>query len=86
MKGNIICLEERECLIFFVFDIVTVDGIKTDFFVVLFEGGHVLACLGELAFFHAFADIPVNKCSLGVHQIELVVKSSPGLSDGRGVG
>ena len=30
--------------------------------------------------------LPVNKCTLGVHQIKLVIKSCPGLSNGSGVG
>ena len=37
---------------------------------------HVLPCFRELSLFHALADVPVNKSSLGIHQIELVVQPS----------
>ena len=40
----------------------------------------------ELTFFHTFTDVPVNKGTLGVHKIELVVKTSGQLTDGGGVG
>ncbi|TRY55670.1 hypothetical protein DNTS_016517 [Danionella cerebrum] len=36
----------------------------------------------ELALFHTFSHIPVNKSSLGIHQIKLVIQTSPGFSDG----
>ena len=39
----------------------------------------------ELTFFHSFTDIPVNECSLGVHEVEFVIESSPSLGDGGGV-
>ncbi|TRY55671.1 hypothetical protein DNTS_016518 [Danionella cerebrum] len=36
----------------------------------------------KLALFHTFTHIPVNKSSLGIHQIKLVIQTSPGFSDG----
>ena len=63
-----------------------VDGVESDLFVVLLEGGHIFSGLGELAFFHSFSDVPVDKGALGVHEIELVVKSCPRLGDGGRVG
>jgi hypothetical protein len=41
-------------------------GLGADLFVVLLEGREVLAGLGELAFLHALADIPVDERALGV--------------------
>jgi hypothetical protein len=75
-----------KCLIFFFFTILGFDGVDSDFFVILLEGGKIFSGLGELTFFHTLTDVPVNEGSLGVHEIELVVKSSPGLGDGGGVG
>eukprot|EP00054_Salpingoeca_dolichothecata_P031339 m.263169 g.263169 ORF g.263169 m.263169 type:complete len:467 (+) comp26822_c0_seq1:96-1496(+) len=75
-----------ECLIglllVFTFAIV---GVHANFFVILLEGSQILTGLGEFTFLHTFTDIPVNEGTLGVHEIELVVKTSPGLSNGGGV-
>ena len=42
-------------------------GVEADLLVVLLEGREVLAGLGELAFLHALADVPVDERPLGVH-------------------
>merc|ERR1712139_513225 len=60
--------------------------VETDLFVVLLEGREILTGLGELAFLHTLADVPVNEGTLGVHEVELVVKPGPRLRDGGGVG
>jgi len=75
-----------KCLIFFFFTVLSLDGVDSDFFVILLEGGKILSGFGELSFLHTFSDVPVDEGSLGVHEIELVVKSCPGLGDGGGVG
>jgi len=75
-----------KCLIFFFFTVLGLDGVDSDFFVILLEGGKILSGFGELSFLHTFSDVPVDEGSLGVHEIELVVKSCPGLGDGGGVG
>ncbi len=41
--------------------------------------------LWELALLHTLTHIPVDKGPLGVHQIELVIETSPGLSNSCGV-
>ncbi|RUP50557.1 hypothetical protein BC936DRAFT_138638 [Jimgerdemannia flammicorona] len=46
----------------------------------------VLAGLGELTLLHTLADIPVDEGALGIHEVELVVETGPGLCDGGGVG
>jgi len=80
--------ERRQRLIFvvcwsFAF---TIGRVETDFFVVLLEGGEIFTGFGEFTFFHTFTDIPVNEGTLGVHEIELVVKTGPSFGDGGGVG
>ena len=78
--------EKRNSLIFFfAFTRVSIGSLEADLFVVLFECGHILTCLTELALFHTLTDVPVNKGTLGVHEIELVIKTSPGFGNGGGV-
>merc|ERR1711997_504795 len=73
-------------LIFFTFAFVfTVDGVDTDFFVIFLESSQIFTGFREFTFFHTFTNIPVDKGSLGVHQIELVVKSGPCFGNGGGV-
>ena len=64
---------------------LALDGVDADLLVVLLESGQVLTGLGELALLHTLTDIPVDERTLGIHEIELVVETSPGLGNGRGV-
>merc|ERR1712098_717235 len=73
-------------LILFPAIILTVTAVHADLLVVLLQGSHVLPGLRELSLLHALPDIPVDEGSLGAHQVELVVQSGPGLSNGCGVG
>ena len=59
--------------------------VHADLFVVLLESSEILPGLGELSLLHALADVPVDKGTLGVHEIKLVIKPGPGLGDGSGV-
>merc|ERR1719480_698039 len=59
--------------------------LDADLFVVLLERREVLPGFRKLTFLHALTDIPMDKCSLGVHEIELVVDTREDLRDGRGV-
>ena len=68
---------------FFTFSL---DCIDTDFLVILLEGSQILTSLGELSLLHSLSHIPVDEGTLGVHQVELVVETSPGFGDGCGVG
>mmetsp|Transcript_13339 Transcript_13339/g.19237 ORF Transcript_13339/g.19237 Transcript_13339/m.19237 type:complete len:474 (-) Transcript_13339:76-1497(-) len=61
-------------------------SLGADLFVVLLEGGKVLAGLGEFAFLHAFTDVPVDERTLGVHEVELVVDAGQSLGDSGRVG
>merc|ERR1711871_814289 len=65
---------------------LTLSGLGANFLVVLLKGGKVLTGLGELAFLHALADVPVDEGTLGVHEIELVVDAGEDLGHGGGVG
>jgi len=69
-------------LAFFGFAVNRVDA---DFFVILLKGSKILTSFGEFTFFHTLTNVPVNKGTLSIHEIELVVKTSPGLSNGSGV-
>merc|ERR1711894_824700 len=63
----------------------SLDGVNSDLLVILLQGSEILTGLGELSLLHTLSYIPVDECTLGVHQIELVIKTSPGLGDGGGV-
>lgn len=45
----------------------------------------IFSGFGEFSFFHTLADIPVDKGTLGVHEIEFVIKARPGFGNGGGV-
>ena len=60
-------------------------GLGSDLLVILLKGGKILTGLGELSLLHALTDVPVDEGTLGVHEIELVVKTSPGFGNGGGV-
>ena len=83
---NFNSLESSDLVLVFSFFGFTFDGVDTDFFVILLEGGKILTGFGEFTFFHTFTNIPVDESSLGVHKIELVVKSGPCFGNGGGVG
>ena len=53
--------------------------------VILLQGSQILTGLGELTLLHALTDVPVDERTLGVHEVELVVETAPGLGDGSGV-
>merc|ERR1719242_2343217 len=57
-------------------------AVHADLLVVLLKSSHVLSGLGELSLLHALSDVPVDEGTLGVHQVELVVKSGPRLCNG----
>merc|ERR1712027_261010 len=65
--------------------ISSLSRVKADLLVILLKGSKVFPGLRELTLLHTLTNIPVDKGPLGVHEVELVVKSGPGLSDGGGV-
>ena len=59
--------------------------VDSHLFVIFLEGSQILTSLGELALFHTLSYVPVDEGTLGVHQIKLMIKTSPSLGDGCGV-
>jgi hypothetical protein len=55
-------------------------------FVIPFECCQIFSRFGEFTLLHALTDVPVDEGTLGVHKVELVGQSGPGLADGGGVG
>merc|ERR1719291_748661 len=60
-------------------------GLDANLLVVLLQRRQVLASLGELAFLHALAHVPMHERALRVHEVELMVNAGENLRDGRGV-
>merc|ERR1719284_276040 len=79
-------LEKFTSLIFISFVLLNISTVHANLFIVLLQSSHVLPGLRELSLLHTLSNIPVDEGSLGVHQIKLVIQSSPGLGDGGGVG
>nr|ACN31580.1 unknown [Zea mays] len=61
-------------------------GVAGNLLVIALEGSQVLTGLGEFTLLHTLTNVPVDESTLGVHEVELVVESGPGLGDGGGVG
>lgn len=61
-------------------------GVAGNLLVVALKGSQVLTGLGEFTLLHTLTNVPVDESTLGVHEVELVVESGPGLGDGGGVG
>lgn len=62
--------------------IFLLDTVAGHLFVVFLKRYEVFSSLGELALFHTLTNVPMNKRSLRVHEIELVVQSALSLGDG----
>merc|ERR1719495_1095380 len=71
-------------LLAFLFSL-SLHGVDTDLLVILLQGSQILTGLRELTLLHTLSHIPVDEGTLGVHQIKLVIQTSPRLSDGGGV-
>jgi len=63
-----------------------VSAVDSDLLVILLKGRKVLASLGEFSFLHALTDVPVDEGTLGVEEVEFVVKARPGVGNGSRVG
>merc|ERR1711920_524184 len=64
---------------------LTLCRLDADFLVILFESRQVLARLGELTLFHAFTNVPVDKCTLRVHKVKLVINAREDLRNRSGI-
>merc|ERR1739836_77146 len=65
--------------------ISSLSRVKADLLVVLLKGGKIFPCLREFSLLHTLSNIPVDKGPLGVHQVKLMVKPGPGLSNSSGI-
>jgi hypothetical protein len=69
-----------------VLSLLHISRVGADLLVVLLEGGEILTSFREFTFLHTLTDVPVDKGTLRIKEIELVVQSAPGGRDGGGVG
>ncbi|OQS04464.1 hypothetical protein THRCLA_03304 [Thraustotheca clavata] len=77
----------KDDLIFFtIVHVFTFLAFSRHFFVVLFKGSKIFTGFREFTFFHTFTNIPVDKSTLGIHQIKLVVNTREHFSNSTGVG
>jgi hypothetical protein len=56
------------------------------YLVITLQRCEIFAGFGEFTLLHTLTDVPVDKGTLGVHEVELVRESRPGLADGSRVG
>mmetsp|Transcript_9445 Transcript_9445/g.15172 ORF Transcript_9445/g.15172 Transcript_9445/m.15172 type:complete len:464 (-) Transcript_9445:98-1489(-) len=63
----------------------TFTAVSADLFVILFEGSQILASFREFSLFHTFSNIPVDKGTLGIHEIKLVIDAGKSFCNGSGV-
>jgi hypothetical protein len=66
--------------------LITLDRVGGNLLVITLQSSEILTSLRELTLLHTLTNVPVNEGTLGVHEIELVVESGPGLGDGGSVG
>merc|ERR1712190_386509 len=76
------CLELVAIAFFFTFSFCSLD---THLLVVLLQSRKVLTGLAEFSFFHSFANVPMHKGTLAVHEVELVINTRKHLRDRRGI-
>merc|ERR1712142_260556 len=86
MSGTFFELRVESLILLALLFAFTLDGVNADLFVILLKGSQILSGHGELSLLHALSHVPVDEGALGVHEIKLVVKTSPGLGDGGRVG
>ena len=75
-----------EDLVLSFFITLAFNGINAHLFIILLKGSKILTGFRELSFLHALTNVLVDKGTLGVHEIKLVIKSGPGFCNGSGVG
>lgn len=81
------CVRTGEAsLVFGLNFLIFLERVAGNFFVIALEGSQVLTSLGEFTFLHTLTNVPVDESTLGVHEVELVVETVPGLGNGGGVG
>merc|ERR1719317_952755 len=74
-------------LIFISFSIIlSFSRVKANLLIILLKSSKILTSFGEFSLLHSLSNIPVNKSSLGIHEVKLVVQPSPGFSNSCGIG
>merc|ERR1719317_487971 len=74
-------------LIFISFSIIlSFSRVKANLLIILLKSSKILTSFGEFSFLHTLSNIPVNKSSLGIHEVKLVVQPGPGFSNSCGIG
>merc|ERR1719431_1367878 len=73
-------------LIFLSISLFDIVAVHSNLLIILLKSSHILSSLGKLSLLHSLPNIPMDEGSLGVHQVKLMVQSSPGLRDGGSVG
>merc|ERR1712107_288102 len=63
----------------------TLSRLNSNLLVVFLQCRQVFTGFGKLALFHTFSNIPVNKCTFAVHEVELVVDAGKDFCDGCGI-
>ena len=76
---------QKELVILVLSSLLDVCGVNSNLLIVFFECGKILARFRELALLHTLTDVPVDKGTLGVQEIEFVVETAPRCRDGRRV-
>merc|ERR1719391_1678623 len=84
--GYTCCTLYKYLLVFISFPLLNISRVKPNLLVVLFQSCHVFPSLRKLTLLHTLANIPVDKGTLSIHQIKLMVQPCPSLSNGSGVG
>jgi hypothetical protein len=54
---------------------VLVNRVSRDLFVILLQRRQILSSLGKFTLLHTFTNVPMNKGTLAVHEVELVIQS-----------
>jgi len=73
-------------LIFIIFLLsLLIHGVDTNFFIIFLQSCHVFTGFRELTFFHTLSNIPMHESTLGIHKIELMIKTSPSFGNRSGV-
>merc|ERR1711997_1000716 len=68
-------------LVFFSFIFFSFKRIHSNFFIIFFQSCQIFSSFGKFSLFHTFTNIPVDKSTFGVHQVKLVIQSSPSFSN-----
>merc|ERR1719391_1758895 len=84
--GYTCCTLYKYLLVFISFPLLNISRVKPNLLVVLLQSCHVFPSLRKLTLLHTLANIPVDKGTLSIHQVELMIQPCPSLSNCSSVG